>query len=238
MMLKKDTCKKLAIVTLFAVAMAFLEAVFVVYLRRLYYPEGFTFPPAFPMDSFIYGLELWRELATIIMLACIGFLAGKKLYDKFAYYLYSFAVWDIFYYVFLKLTIDWPASLLTWDTLFLIPIQWVGPVLAPLIVSASMIIFSMLLIYFSEKNKKIILDNQEKLLIIVGSLVVLYTFLYDYSHLIISGGFLSNIANIFSDPNFHQVMMSYIPINYNWILFASGEIMVFIAIILFYERNR
>ena len=233
----REGWKKLAIVSAFAVAMAFLEAVFVVYLRKLYYPAGFGFPAVFPLDPFVYGLELFRELATVVMLACVGLLAGKKAYDKFAYFIYGFAVWDIFYYIFLKITIDWPLSLLTWDTLFLIPVQWVGPVLAPVIVSASMIALAILIINFSEK-KKIFLDIKERLLLIVGSFVILYTFTYDYSHLIIEGGFLSNLANLLTDPRYHQVMMAYKPIDYNWVLFASGEIMIIIAMILFYEHYK
>jgi hypothetical protein len=238
MILKKENWKKIALVSVFAIAMAFLEAVFVIYLRKLYYQQGFGFPVIFPLDPFVYTLELFREFATIVMLVCIGLLVGKKVYEKLAYYLYSFAIWDIFYYIFLKITINWPSSLLTWDTLFLIPIQWVGPVLAPLIASFSMIALAMLIIYFSEKKKKVFFDIKEKRLFIIGSIIILYTFLYDYSHLIISGGFLSNIANLLSDPRFHQVMMAYVPINYNWALFMSGEIMIFIGLILFYLRCR
>jgi len=236
--MNKEGWRKFAIASAFAIAMAFLEAVFVVYLRKLYYPAGFGFPAVFPLEPFVYKLELFRELATMIMLACIGLLAGKKFYDKFAYFLYSFAIWDIFYYIFLKITIGWPSSLLTWDTLFLIPVQWVGPVLAPILASFSMIILAVLLLHFSEKKKKVFLDVKERLLLIAGSFVILYTFLYDYSHLIIEGGFLSNLASLLTNPKFHQVMMAYVPIDYNWILFASGEIMIIIAIILFYERYR
>ena len=237
-MIKKESWKKIALVSVFAIAMAFLEAVFVVYLRKLFYPAGFGFPAVFPLDPFIYTLELFREFATIVMLACIGWLAGRKFYEKLAYFLYSFAIWDIFYYVFLKVTIDWPSSLLTWDTLFLIPIQWVGPVLAPVLVSFTMIALAILIIRFSEKKKAVYLNAKEKCMIIAGYVIILYTFLYDYSHLIIEGGFLSNLVNLLHDPRFHDVMMTYVPIKYNWVLFAGGEIMALLGIISFYERYK
>ena len=40
---------------LYAVAMGYLEAAVVVYLRAIYYPEGFSFPLK-PMDAGILGV--------------------------------------------------------------------------------------------------------------------------------------------------------------------------------------
>src|SRR5206468_746926 len=56
-----------------------------------------------------------------------------------AAFVITFGTWDITFYIFLKLLLDWPASLFTWDILFLIPVPWIGPVLAPVLVSAVMI---------------------------------------------------------------------------------------------------
>src|SRR4030043_48057 len=125
--------------TVFSIAMAYLESAVVVYLRAIMYPEGFDFPLA-PMQPGIAVTEIFREAATIIMLLGAGYLGGRYLTQRFAWFIYCFAIWDIFYYVFLKMLDHWPASLMTWDILFLIPTTWTGPVLTPLIVSLTMLL--------------------------------------------------------------------------------------------------
>jgi hypothetical protein len=105
-------------VTAFAVAMAYVEATVVVYLRRLYYHErgGFDFPLVL-IDTPTLLLEMGREACTIIMLATAGIAAGRTKMGKFAFFLLLFGIWDIFYYGWLKVFLDWPPSLLTWDVL-------------------------------------------------------------------------------------------------------------------------
>jgi len=217
-MSKKETYKRFVVVALFAIAMAFLEAVFVVYLRNLS-PSADA--------SLIHKVELAREAATIIMLACIGILAGRERYEKFAFFIYSFAIWDIFYYVFLKLTLNWPPSILTWDTLFLIPITWVGPVLAPVLVSATMIFFAVIIEEAENTRKKVYLRLSEEALLVGGCLVILFTFLYEYAKLLIQNG----------SQNLQQ-MLAYTPTTYNWTLFIVGEIIIFVGIALFYYRYK
>ena len=124
--------------TAFAIAMANVETMIVVYLRRLYHPAGFAFPLG-RIDPPTYLLELTREACTLAMLATFGIAAGRTKVGKGAYFLLVFGLWDIFYYVWLKIFLHWPASLFTWDILFLIPIPWVGPVLAPVSVACTMI---------------------------------------------------------------------------------------------------
>ncbi|CAN5476760.1 hypothetical protein BH10BAC1_BH10BAC1_14060 [soil metagenome] len=130
----KPIIKTIIWLTVFSIAMGFLETSIVVYLRKLYYPAGFEFPLV-PVPIDIATTEFWREVATIIMLIGAGVMAGKNATQRFVFFLYSFAIWDIFYYVFLKLLRNWPESLFTWDILFLIPVPCVGPVIAPCIVS-------------------------------------------------------------------------------------------------------
>lgn len=122
------------IVFVFAAAMGILEAAVVVYLRRIYYPGGFGFPLA-PFDPFILRVEVIREAMTIVMLGCVAFLAASRGWARLMAFLFAFAVWDILYYAGLKIFLDWPASFLAPDILFLIPKPWVGPVLAPILVS-------------------------------------------------------------------------------------------------------
>ena len=144
--------RKVCNATAFAITMAYLESTIVVYLRRLYYTDrdGFDFPLVI-VDVPTLLLELGREACTIVMLATFGIAAGRTKVGKFAFFLFLFGVWDIFYYVWLKVFLDWPASLLTWDVLFLIPVPWVGPVLAPLSVACTMI--GMALVMLQVENR-------------------------------------------------------------------------------------
>ncbi len=144
--------RKVCNATAFAITMAYLESTIVVYLRRLYYTDrdGFDFPLVI-VDVPTLLLELGREACTIVMLATFGIAAGRTKVGKFAFFLFLFGVWDIFYYVWLKVFLDWPASLLTWDVLFLIPVPWVGPVLAPLSVDCTMI--GMALVMLQVENR-------------------------------------------------------------------------------------
>src|SRR5580700_5945650 len=108
------------LLTVFSIAMGFMESAVVIYLRALYYPHGFDFPllPVTPQISYV---EFFREAATIVMLLIIGKLAGRNPAEKFSFFLFCFAVWDITYYVFLYVVLKWPPSLYTWDVLFFIP---------------------------------------------------------------------------------------------------------------------
>ena len=118
--MKSFLVKKIIWIVLLSIAMAYLESAVVIYLREIYYPEGFAFPLT-PIKTTIAITEFWREVATLVMLLGIGILTGKASAQRLAFFLLSFAIWDIFYYVFLYLTLGWPSSLLTWDLLFLIP---------------------------------------------------------------------------------------------------------------------
>ena len=138
--------RTLAVVTIFASAMGYLEAAVVVYLRAIYYPGGFSFPLA-EFSPHIIRVELAREAATVVMLAAVSSLAGRSVRERFAWFILAFGVWDIVYYAGLKVVLGWPASLFDPDILFLIPVVWVGPVIAPVLVSAEMIVIGALLAF-------------------------------------------------------------------------------------------
>ena len=106
------TFRRTAWLVVFAVAMGFLEAAVVVYLRELYYPDGFRFPFV-PLPERILWTELARELTTLIMLLAVAMLAGKNRLDRFFVFGFLFGVWDIVYYVGLRLFLGWPESLFT-----------------------------------------------------------------------------------------------------------------------------
>lgn len=156
-------------VIVFAVAFAFVESSVVVYLRHLlgsqvtaetrevlFLVPGITFlEPQTAVkiitDTAILNVERIREATTLIMLGSVAVLAGKNFKEYLAYLFLAFGIWDIFYYVFLRLTIGWPQSLTDPDTFFLLPTPWVGPVFVPILVSSFLVLVSM---FYLTKSKR------------------------------------------------------------------------------------
>jgi len=128
--------RRLVVAALFAAAFGFVEAAAVVYLRAA---TGLLSAPqakvvaAFPET--LYRIECFREAATMIMLGAVALLAGRSAREKAVAFLWTFAFWDFSYYVWLRLTIGWPSSLIDSDVLFLIPVPWVAQVWFPILVS-------------------------------------------------------------------------------------------------------
>jgi len=158
--------------------MGYFESAVVVYLRAIYYPEGFTFPLKGMTDHKI-AVEIFREAASIIMLLSVAALAGKKFWERFAFFIFSFAIWDIFYYVWLKILLDWPATLFDWDVLFLIPLPWIGPVLAPLSIAFLMLLCSVVMVNSIEKGRDFKPTGLAWLLGLSATAIILYSFMYD-----------------------------------------------------------
>jgi len=136
---KKSRASLLFFLFLFGITMAYFEMAVVVYLRELYYPGGFDFPLKL-IGKHLLLVEIGREAASIVMLLAVALIAGRSFYERFAFFAVIFALWDIFYYVWLRVFLGWPEGLLDWDILFLIPLPWIGPVLSPVIVSLCLII--------------------------------------------------------------------------------------------------
>jgi hypothetical protein len=235
--MKNSNLLKLFIwLTLFSIAMAFLETSVVIYLRKLYYPDGFNFPLKI-MDKDIMIVEIFREFATLIMLLGAGFIAGRNRTEKFGLFLYSFAVWDIFYYIFLKITLNWPSSFLTWDILFLIPTTWVGPVIAPVLVSMIMIIFAILISKSTSLNISTRINLIEWMLLIGGSIVLIVGFIFDYVKFMLQ---FFSLSEIFLPSNGLKLMdkaLQYIPYSFPWLVFILGLGIIIVGITLFYLRN-
>lgn len=230
--------KNLSTLTLFGIAMGFLEAAVVVYLRKIYYPQGFLFPLNPNISSLLLNIEWLREISTIIMLACIGIIIGRNFSTRFCYFLYSFAVWDIFYYIWLKVVLNWPSSLLTWDILFLIPLPWVSPVLAPIIVSLTMIVLAVTVIWIDYKKHNVKGLFHEWFLCIIGVFAIFITFIWDYANLIIRNKFYMNLLNLGINSGFQKIVSQYVPTNYNWWLFLSGEVLILFSFGLFCKRMK
>jgi hypothetical protein len=227
--------KKIYFLTIFSMAMGFLESVVVIYLRQLYYPEGFGFPLREAVWEGL-SLEYFRELATIVMLLSVSALAGRTTYERFSYFLYCFGVWDIFYYAGLKVLLNWPPSLCTWDVLFLIPVLWLAPVLAPMVCATTIIIYSGFMLYYQSKGYPVRISFLEWSSMSLGALVIFITFVWDYSKIIIQGEFLRRVFSLATDMHFKSIVTSYIPGTYNWHFFILGEFFIFCSLLLFVKR--
>jgi hypothetical protein len=178
--------RRLAWIGLYAVAMSFVEAAVVVDLRALYYPSGFGFPLV-PMPAEMATIEVAREAATILMILAVAVLAASSRMEAFLLYAWIFGVWDIFYYVWLRVTLGWPASLTTPDILFLIPVPWVGPVLAPILVSGGLIVGATLLLRARARGVEVSFRPAEWGAAIAGGNLILLSFTLD-SRSVLAGG--------------------------------------------------
>jgi len=128
------------IVALYAVAMAWVEAAVVYYLRSLIDRIEPYQPYPLPVAGGFGEAELIREIATLVMLFTVGWLAGATWRSRLGYSVVAFGIWDIFYYVFLRVLTGRPRSLADWDILFLVPVPWWGPVWAPVSIALLMIL--------------------------------------------------------------------------------------------------
>jgi len=198
---------------LFGSAFGYLEAAVVVYLRTLHEPARQRFYPGrpsadlFPLltleqihatgkeQSQTLLIEIGREAATIVMLAAIALVLAKNAGEWAAAFVVAFGVWDLTFYVFLKLLVDWPASLFTWDILFLLPVPWVGPVLAPVLVSVVMIAAGV-----RHLRAPVRIGAAQWGGILTGAVVIIVAFAMDYRH-VMAGG---------------------MPRDFNWWVFGAG----------------
>ncbi|MHC4405003.1 MAG: hypothetical protein ACYTG0_35600 [Planctomycetota bacterium] len=179
----------------FGISFGYVEAAVVVYLRAIQEPirqEVFGDEGAddlFPLltvkqleaagQRHVLLVELGRELATLVMLAGAGWAVARNVRQWLAGFMIAFGVWDVFYYVFLKLLIGWPASLGTWDILFLLPVPWVGPVMSPVIVSVAMIVAGIVILRRESSGRPIAFRWFHWVAIVGGGLVVIVAFCWD-----------------------------------------------------------
>ncbi len=171
---------------IFGIAMAYLESAIVVYLRQYYYPNGFDFPIKI-IPTHIVAIEIGREAFTLIMLWFVARMSFKPFKEKFALFIFTFGVWDIFYYFWLKIFLNWPEGMFDWDILFLIPVPWVAPWLVPVIFSSGLILAAILILNYPERFETKILRKLEWIGEIICAAVILLTFIWQTSF-IVEGG--------------------------------------------------
>ena len=170
------------LVVAFAIGMAWVEAACVYYLRVMVDRiDPYQVNPL-PMRGVLGQVELVREAATLVMLTTVGALAGRTRQTRLAYIAIAFGVWDILYYVFLRLICDWPKSLFDWDILFLLPLPWWGPVLAPVCIALLMVAGGTLTTQFQFRNPATSLTTGLWRLNWLGIALALYVFMADALH--------------------------------------------------------
>lgn len=205
-------------VGIFAIAMAYLESAVVIYLRQLYGIEDLILSVP-PFDAQIGAIELGRELATLVMLLAVGWIAGKKFQSRLGFSIFAFGLWDIFYYIWLRVFIGWPHTLLDPDLLFLIPLPWWGPVLAPVLIAALMVLGGTFAVISVDRGRAIHLKSVDWALFVTGNLVMLYTFMADSLSIL---------------PADAQTLNQLRPSEFNWPVYLVG----FALVALFVLRMR
>lgn len=193
--------------TLFALAMAYVEAALVVHLRHLYYAHD---PLAlFPLQLLSHtdlAIESGREVATLVMLITVALLTERDIGRRFAVFVYVFGVWDLAYYGWLKLFIDWPRAWHEWDVLFLIPWPWFGPWLTPALIAA---LFTGWGAWVLRSSRQPRFNRLAAGVFVGGSLLALAAFLMPAVVLL---------------PRGEIAFQGYQPDSFNWVLFVPGFI--------------
>ena len=206
---------------LFGVSFGYIEAAVVDYLRALPVPASQPTGPQSqhdPSDLFplvtldqlkaaapdylrLLKTEVVREAATLVMIGAVALAVSAGVRQWVAAFLVAFGVWDISFYAFLKLLLGWPRSWLTWDLLFLIPVPWVGPVLAPVVVSLSMVGTGFAVLGRDWAGKPVRLRPLHWLGILAGGVIIVLAFTWDW----------------------RSIMAGGMPNPFNWPLFMLGE---------------
>ncbi|MHC4575064.1 MAG: hypothetical protein ACYS76_13190 [Planctomycetota bacterium] len=198
--------KRFLVVVVFGAAFAYIEAAVVVYLRTIFHPEGFSFPlkefGSDPRWEQLLLTEVGREAATLALILTGAWLCGRNLRERFAFFLAIFAVWDIFYYGWLKVLIGWPEWIMDWDILFLIPMTWASPVLAPVLVSLVLIVFSLVILYRSAVNRALKVTLADWVGFILAGLIVVLSF--------------CRAGRYVGEPDFQS--------HFSWALFGLGSV--------------
>jgi hypothetical protein len=199
------------IVLAFAVAMAWVESAVVFYIRTHVNRIEPYQPDPLPLIGTLGPVELARELATLIMHFTVGMLAAPAWRSRFGYMAISFGVWDIFYYIFLKVMCGWPNSLWDWDILFLLPLPWWGPVLAPVSIALLMIVWGALAIRSVRPFTTLPANRTARSLCALGIGLALYVFMADAIR--VSNGGVAALRTL-------------LPTQFNWPLFCVALVLM------------
>lgn len=196
---------------IFGACFGYVEAAVVIYLRALLQIDG---DALFPMpavlgdrDGWLMSVEVWREMATLGVLLVPACLAGSRLSFRFYSFMVTFGVWDLSYYLFLKIHLDWPATLWSYDILFLVPTVWVAPVACPVLIAATMVAYGSTAMWVGLNHPLRPPSAPHWLAVGVGTGLVLVAFMKDAGHFLAGG----------------------VPPSFSWEIFAAGYLLTALA---------
>ncbi len=207
----RDLIKRLGVVAVYAIAMAWVESAVVVYLRVLIGRVDPYQANPLPVSVGLGWIEVGREMATLVMLWAVGALAGRSWRGRAGLSLMAFGIWDIFYYIFLVPMSGWPHSLLDWDVLFLVPLPWWGPVIAPVLISVLLITGGVLAAADDQFQRNAWPHAWAWLLNAAGVGLALYTFMANSLRLLRNG---------------EQAIRQALPSSFDWPLFSLALLLL------------
>jgi hypothetical protein len=208
--------RRWAVVVVFATAMAWVESAVVFYMRTMIDRIDPYQPNPLPIIGGMGPVELVREAATLSMLLTVGMLAGRNWRSRLGYAAVAFGVWDTLYYVFLKVMCGWPHSLFDWDILFLLPLPWWGPVLAPVSIATVLIAWGTLATQVEEHRLSGPSVWKPRALGFIGGVLALYAFMADSIRVADQGV---------------DVLRNLLPARFNWPLFSAALLLMAIPVI-------
>jgi hypothetical protein len=207
---------RLSWVLLFAVAMAWLEASVVLYLRTVVGRLEPYLPNPLPHVGNLGNVEIIREAATLVVLFAVGCLAGSTPRRRWAFSLLAFGIWDLCYYLFLIPLTGWPRSLLDWDILFLIPVPWWSPVLAPLSISLLLVVGGVLVVFFDQQESPLRPGKLAAIAGGTGAALVLYSFMAN---------------SILALRNGIEAVRQTLPVGFSWPFFLFGIVLLAVPVL-------
>jgi hypothetical protein len=199
----------------FGLAFGLMEAAVVIYLRQIGgYAPGRVFPVLQnlnPHQELAFSIERLREGASLAVMVGPAFLFSNRSFERLLGFLLIFGVWDLSYYAWLRLLVDWPPSPLSYDVLFLIPTLWVAPVLCPILISVSLAAF--VSAYFVIARRRMARNPSllQWLLALLGGALVSLSFLNNAEYYL-NGG---------------------MPPRFSWLIFAGGYGSAALAAVVF-----
>ena len=199
------------VVASFAIAMAWLESATVYYLRTLVDRIEPYQPNPLPIQGILGQVELVREVATLVMLFTAGVLAGRTWRARWGYAAVAFGIWDIFYYVFLRIMTGWPRSLFDWDVLFLLPLPWWGPVVAPAAIALLMIVWGTVVTLDRPHQVTSLSTGTVWTVTAVGTTLALYVFMAD---------------SLRQLPALRDGTTYALPTEFNWLAFCAALVLM------------
>jgi hypothetical protein len=196
--------RRLAILILFGIVFGYVEAAAVAYIRATYEPiHRRLFPDRAADDLFpLFTIEQWssevpptlgplmevgRELATVVLVALMAWAVSRTARAWFASFALAFGVWDVCYYLWLRLLIGWPRSLLDWDLVFMAPLPWVGPVWAPVAVALVMVVTASVYFWRDAIGRPIKPRPLHWVAVLGGAVVIMTAFWWDARRMLDNG---------------------------------------------------